>query len=390
MKWTRRGREFAGPGLAAAKVRRIHIFGAGLNGGMLHDFLRSRLEIAGFLDNEPRKREEGFLGLPVRPPEEIEAPEEGEAIIVALAPAAVSGALRQLKGLGFAENGRVFPMQTFCPLYFLYARNEVCFPSLSFLPTTSCNLRCRHCLNFSPLLPAHGKRSLKALTESLDLLFAKVDYVMLFHISGGEPLLYPELADLLGHIGDRYGKRVCRLELTTNGTVVPTDDVCDSCRRHGVHVMLDDYRESLPGRAGLFESALGKFLASGVTVRLGKPAAWVDLTPPGTDHSDWGAERLGRHFEDCRVPWQEYRDGILHACNYAAYAALAGLQAEDEGDWLDLRRVPGPARAELVEFRLGCNAKGYVEFCRKCAGYGNNANLVKAAGQLASAAPGAP
>jgi hypothetical protein len=76
------------------------------------------------------------------------------------------------------------------------------------------------------------------------------------------------------------------------------------------------------------------------------------------------------------------RDGKLYGCNYAGYASVAGLTAETAGDYYDLGTFSGEKKAELVEFRLGFNERGYMEFCKKCAGYGNNSHPVKAAEQL--------
>ncbi|MDR1518597.1 MAG: radical SAM protein, partial [Planctomycetota bacterium] len=275
--------EFDALGARIAGIKRIRIFGAGANGGDLHALLSPHLDLAGFIDNDPGKQVGGFLGMPVAAPARLD---DNEAVVLALPPAAVPGALGQLAEFGFRENETAFPAQLFAPLYFLYARGRVCLPSLSFLPTTRCNLNCRHCLNFMPHIARHPERPLARLTRSLDQLFACVDMVILFHLSGGEPFLYRELAELIDYLGGRYGSRIQRLALTTNGTVMPSDEVCLACRRRRVSVTLDDYRASLPGREGRFLAVREKLAEFGVSFRVSRPEGWVDLTPPGLNRAD--------------------------------------------------------------------------------------------------------
>ena len=69
------------------------------------------------------------------------------------------------------------------------------------------------------------------------------------------------------------------------------------------------------------------------------------------------------------MPWQELRGGKLYSCNYSSYAIVAGLSAEHPADSFDLRRWSPEQAKELMEFRMGYNERGFVEFCRHCSGY---------------------
>lgn len=382
MQWSNPGHEYDRLGTRVAAIRQVYIFGAGLNGAMLLDVLASRLHVAGFVDNASDKQRDGYHGHRVFAPAELDKLPEDAAIVVALAPARVPEALRELEALGHRPDYDLFSMQLFCPLYFFYRENLLCFPSLSFLPTTRCNLRCRDCLNFSPYIRGHENRPLEELRQDLDLLFSRVDLIMLFHISGGEPLLYPRLPELLSHIGEKYGRNIARLELATNGTVVPSEQLCRVCRQYAVQVMLDDYRESVPGLAGNFAATLSRLQEYSVVHRVNKTETWVSLLPDGREEKPpRSPEAMRAHFAACRVPWQEYRAGRLYSCNYAAYAAVAGIHPHLPTDFLQLRDFGPEKRAELLEFRLGFNIKGYTGFCSVCAGYGNSTAMVPAAKQ---------
>ena len=105
-------------------------------------------------------------------------------------------------------------------------------------------------------------------------------------------------------------------------------------------------------------------------VILNKFDTWIDLAPMSTDNTHLSEIEICDYFDSCRVPWQEYRGGKLYLCNYADYASVAGItKSMDDSESYDLRKYDISKLKELMEFRLGFSSKGYVEFCRHCAGY---------------------
>jgi len=80
-----------------------------------------------------------------------------------------------------------------------------------------CNLTCAECCSLSPLLPPRTT-SPAALAHDLELA-AAVLAPRVFKLVGGEPLLHPELVELL-HIA-RRSRIAPRLSVTTNGLLLP-------------------------------------------------------------------------------------------------------------------------------------------------------------------------
>lgn len=68
---------------------------------------------------------------------------------------------------------------------------------------------------------------------------------MLFHVSGGEPLLYKHTVKLIEYLDEYYGNRITTLRLVTNGTIVPTEDVLERLSRCNVQITVDDYRKAV-------------------------------------------------------------------------------------------------------------------------------------------------
>ena len=246
----------------------------------------------------------------------------------------------------------------------------VYFSSISFLPSTACNLNCRNCLNFNPFAKKAYVRRYKDLIDDIDLFFSCVDRIMLFHLSGGEPMLYPRTADLLLYLHEKYGNRIDTLRTVTNGTVVPSEETLEKLSRCDVEITVDDYRIAVPNSKDKFELLMKKLSEYGIRHYVNKYEGWIDLAPEKTDHSSWTEGQMIAHRDRCSQSWQELRDGKLYNCNYAAYATVAGIAGkQDIEETFDLGSFNPDKKKELIEFRLGYTNKGYTYFCRKCRGF---------------------
>ena len=295
---------------------------------------------------------------------------------------------RQLFDYGYEKNVDFFHYQEFISVIAAYLHGDVYFPSVSFLPSTKCNLRCAVCLNFTPYIKNFEERSLDKLKKDVDIFFSCVDYVGIFHVSGGEPLLYHKLPELIKYIGDNYACKIYSLETVTNGTILPGEKFLQVYHDYPILITVDDYREALPEKADIFDKVINALEKTGGKGRytIQKFDYWVDLACMKTDYSSWSDERLERHFDSCHALFQEFRDGELYLCNYEAYAAVAGItEGVSENGKYDFRKFDKSKVKELMEFRLGFSTKGYAEFCKRCAGmYSINPYKIKPGEQMKS------
>lgn len=382
MKWTNKGHEFDAVYENIEKKKAFYLFGAGEYGEAVYQELKDKVVIAGFLDNDRAKQKSGYLGERVFALDEIDKGDQSMGIIVTVSPYTRKTLIQQLMTQGYIYNRDFFTMEIFMSVYYAYGRNELYIPSISFLPSTKCNLNCEACLNFTPYMKEAMVRPWEVVKADVDEFFRCVDYIMLFHISGGEPFLYPHLVQLIEYIGTHYREKIHFLRTVTNGTVLPKPEVLEALRKYNVDVTLDDYREAVPQFQERFEEIQKLFREYGVTYEINKVDAWIDLAPMTTDHSEWNEHRLQKHFEGCHVPWQELRGGKIYSCNYASYAVVAGFMEEHEDEVFSLTSYDKSQLKELMEFRMGYNTKGYVEFCKRCSGYVDiNENIVPPARQ---------
>ena len=118
-------------------------------------------------------------------------------------------------------------------------------------PTLRCNLRCLHCYSSSGPERATSL-PVKALIRAIEA--AAVEGFEALAVSGGEPLLYRDLPEILEAAGQA---RMLR-SITTNGTLITATNVEMLCERVDfVALSIDGFEQThdrLRGRAGAFDA----------------------------------------------------------------------------------------------------------------------------------------
>lgn len=382
MKWNNKGHEFDAVYENICKRKKYYLFGAGDYGRHLKNILKDEFEIVGYIDNDTSKQGKIVNGVRCFALSDVVL-EESEGIIVSMSQIARVKPIQQLIEAGYVRNEDFYIIEEFVAVYNVYKYGRVYFSTISFLPSTRCNLNCRYCLNFNPYAKQYYSRSWEDIIRDVDLFFSCVDHIMIFHVSGGEPMLYKHTAELIEYIDRNYGDRIDTLRTVTNGTVVPTDETLEKLSKCKVEITVDDYREAVPQFNQQFDKVLEKFEEYGIKYYVNKVDSWIDLAPERTDYTGMSEEQLIKHRDECSQSWQELRDGKLYSCNYAAYATVAGLmEDEDTEEMFDLTKFDESKKRELVEFRLGYTTKGYTDFCKHCKGFAkNNTNIVGVAEQ---------
>jgi len=383
MKWKNKGHEYDQIFNKIDEKKKFYLFGAGDYGTQFLHIIDTEIKITGYIDNNPSKQGKKINEKFCYALEDITL-SKNEGIIVTMSQIARILPIEQLIACGYKKDEDFFIIEEFLSIYYAYKKDKVYFSSISFLPSTACNLTCRHCLNFNPFAKNFYVRGWDELVKDIDLFFSCVDHIMLFHISGGEPLLYKYTADLVEYIDKNYRNQIDTLRMVTNGTIVPQDTILSKLSQCGVEITVDDYRDAVPQFQNCFDQLINKLEKYHIKYYINKSDSWIDLAPEKTDYSDWSELQLEMHREKCQQSWQELRDGKLYSCNYAAYATVAGIAGEqDLEEVYDLTKYVPTQKKELVEFRLGYTAKGYTNFCKKCRGFTpENSEQVKPAEQV--------
>jgi MoaA/NifB/PqqE/SkfB family radical SAM enzyme len=129
---------------------------------------------------------------------------------------------------------------------------------LSVAVTYQCQCRCQHCSAENYRQKTQREGGMLTLEQLTDTIRQGIDIgATLLILSGGEPLLKPEIFELLARIDTRK----CIPIIFTNGEFL-TDDVISRLIKHGLHGVFVSIDSSVPeehdqwrGRPGLFEMA---------------------------------------------------------------------------------------------------------------------------------------
>ncbi len=387
MKWKNKGHEFDEMGKHFENKKKIFIYGAGEIGMEAYKQLEFLDCIEGFIDNDVKKQQLGYMGKSVESIVEFLKRDVGKYIVIVAASLANSPIfIGQLIRQGYVEGQNCFLWNRFnecyLPIYAAYGWNKIYFSSISLLPTTHCNLNCASCLSFTPYNKNKRHRDIESLKSDLDSYFQWIDYTGLFHISGGEPFLYPNLIELLEYIGKEYRHKIKDLTITTNGTVIPLDIICIIMKKYKINIILDDYTEKI-GKLETLNKIVNLLNEKEIPYIYNKVHNWIDLKPLSTDNSYMDEKTLERYYNACSVPYSSLQEEKIYSCNYANYAMEAGIMKVEENDYYSLKPFNTKKKIELLEFRLGYSKKGYVDMCKQCAGYiPINQNIVPAAEQV--------
>lgn len=129
-----------------------------------------------------------------------------------------------------------------------YDRGVFVLPQIGFSLTTRCTLRCRNCIALSPLFEnphiqgfCHEMLSFVDYKAQLDRLLAGVDGIKRLFLHGGEPLLNPDLAEIVDYSASCH--KIELVELITNGTLECSASLLDALARHKdkVYLAINNY-----------------------------------------------------------------------------------------------------------------------------------------------------
>jgi ABC-2 type transport system ATP-binding protein len=110
-------------------------------------------------------------------------------------------------------------------------------------PTQNCNLNCKSCGTFSPLAKDSTFLNTEVLEKDLDRMNHLTNgYLRWIRICGGEPLLHPEITDILDLIR-KYFSKSPRIELLTNAILLPeqSDIFWKKCKGNNIEINISHY-----------------------------------------------------------------------------------------------------------------------------------------------------
>ncbi|MEA3062881.1 MAG: 3,8-cyclase [Sphingomonadales bacterium] len=239
--------------------------------------------------------------------------------------------------------------------------------------TDRCDLRCRYCMaETMRFLPKSDILTFEEIAQLADLLIARG--VSRIRLTGGEPLVRRGIADLVANLGERLGRGLDELTMTTNGTQLARHAAqlhAAGIRR--INVSLDSRREerfrhiTRGGDLGQVMAGIEAADAAGLAIKINMVALMALNEDEIGDMLAWCA---GRGFDLTLIetmPLGEVEEDRTHH-----YLPLDGVRRRLEDRFTlipTLVRTGGPARYFDVggtSIRLGLITPLTGNFCAGC------------------------
>ena len=360
---------------------RIVVYGTGRIGRRIIPSLKEEFCIPYFIDNKDAGRI--INDIPVKGVELVK--NDNYKIIVTTMRGAYNDISSILSERGLRENYDYCLFERFAMEWNLRWKNRCVLAKIDTVVTSRCTLKCRNCNIFVSHIREQRDISFDRLKQNFDIFFDSVDFVYEYTLLGGEPFYHKEIDTILEYLIDSYGNRIGRINLISNGTVVPGKHTCQIMRENSISVHISDYTNSVHYKEKLNE-VCECLKENEIEYYVIPNNTWKDIVYPKLSYT---ADNPQKHMMSCGHSTHSVGDGRLYWCD-PAYAAerFIGYQSALD-DYIDLRKnkqfnTKYTASLNIMKYCLGdINGKGYMSICEKCAGIGaDNDCIVKAGEQV--------
>lgn len=253
--------------------------------------------------------------------------------------------------------------------------------------TFRCNLKCKLCAVSAPYYEVPPHYSLENLTESVRRYFEVVDYVDKFTINGGEPMLHPQLPEIMDFMGN-YIDRIGILEIITNGAVAVNDQLLVSLSRSNkIDILVDNYGPELSPKV---PQIIDAFNSTGIKHRIRKYygedahlGGWVDLLDLAK--KDRTTEETENIYKHCAYPGPFHCfvifDQKAYICGVYKRCESLGIIPVNPSEYVDFSSDSTPIAEKKKQIQNFYNRKNFSA-CEYCSGFCEDSKRYAPAEQL--------
>jgi organic radical activating enzyme len=351
---------------------KFYIWGAAIAGKKFISRFKEELCIKKIIDSDPEKTGK-FVENRIIVKFDPRFLESGDKIIVCTN--FYHEVRQELLESGFRENIDFIERKKFLGIRYYYKEKQIFIHRVDVSVTNKCTLCCEKCNMLMPYFQEPKHKSIESIKQDLDIFFRWVDVVEVFDILGGEPLLYPDLIELLMYIKENFMSKIDSIHIFTNGTCILTKELLRISKELSVVYDLSDYTEGIPAlkeKVDKFESDL---LNNGITVFRDRLKNWLDFGYPEVNYDNYSEDERIVHFHRCGATFRGLYDKKFYYCHLEASAVQAGLFEQLEGDYVELDQLSEENKVKIVEFDQGYSIRGYPSFCLRCDGCGSKRKI---------------
>ncbi len=351
------------------------IFGAGKMGReCLQVFKEEKYTVEAIIDNDKNKQKSSIGGIEVISFDEYLNNHRDTYLLLAISDRNVVKIKEQLLSVGMKEvddySTYNYYKEIIHPVIKLYRDNKLHLNIVELALTERCTLKCKKCAHGCWNVPMNmPDMSIEKVKESMDELFDKADYINEFYLIGGEPLLYSGLDKAISYAGERYRGKIDKYIITTNGTIVPTQEVLEVAKKYRISFYISNYSVTLPQLKEKYKHLCEMLEEWGIDYQLsGEERVWFDYGFDYVDHQ-FDYNIVSKIHDECFTKCREIRGSRLYYCIQARSVSENLHFSVDDEEYLDLSKLKGnDAKKIIFEYSHGYCDKGYIDMCNFCNG----------------------
>lgn len=225
--------------------------------------------------------------------------------------------------------------------------------------TNRCSLKCRDCNNLMPYCKEHFTAKASDQIEDLKKILRYVQGIVNVELIGGEPFVYNQLNMLLEYVCNE--PRIMFVEVTTNGTIIPSAEITELLKHPKVCVLLSDYGKVNSERA---KKTFRYFKRNHVCVRCLKNRRWI--LSGGIENREKSRRKIAYEYFHCsaRKDCRTLYNGKLYVCGRAPVLDELGV-LKDNSSFLDIRHMAF-SKVEGEQKIKSFFENKYAESCNYC------------------------
>lgn len=254
---------------------------------------------------------------------------------------------------------REITIEKLAELLFMFrekGKKSLLFESVDVIITEQCTLRCKNCVQMIPYYTKPQNYDVAKIVESVKQFSKLVDGVWNVRVIGGEPFLHPELIEICKAC---VQKNFVHITVTTNGTIVPKDEVLSQLSELPVDIVISDYSDL----STKLEALTGKLAEYHIAYSvLDDSYGWYKTEMPKKyNRAEVENDTI---FQKCKSKQnQSILNGSLYRCNYSGAVEPFGLIDNTRYDLLNKEKSLKEMREELYQFEKRQNCIQACDYC---------------------------